>query len=143
MQDDQKTDHNSKLYQIRHGLAHILAKAVLEMRTGSKLGFGPPIDDGFYYDFILSSPLTEEEFKEIEKKMKYIIKLRQPFVREDLPKAEALKRIDEMGEPYKREYAEELISKHGLNSLSFYKNGHFLDMCEGPHLKHTGEIDPG
>ncbi|MBI2522216.1 MAG: threonine--tRNA ligase [Bdellovibrio sp.] len=143
MQDDQKIDHNSKLYQIRHSLAHILAQAVLEVRPGSKLGFGPPIDDGFYYDFILSSPLTEEDFKEIEKKMKYIIKLRQPFVREDLPKTEALKRIEEMGEPYKREYAEELISKHGLNSLSFYKNGTFLDMCEGPHLKHTGEIDPG
>ena len=73
----QEIDVNSKLYKIRHSLAHVLAQAVLEVRPDSKLGFGPPIDDGFYYDFILTSPITEEDFKEIEKKMKHIIKQNQ------------------------------------------------------------------
>ena len=134
---------NTKLYKIRHSLAHILAQAVLELRPGSKLGFGPPISDGFYYDFIFLAPITEDDFKEIEKKMKHIIKQRQPFKREDLIPDLALTRIDNMGEPYKKEYAKELIAKHNLKDLSFYTNGKFVDMCEGPHVEHTGEIDPG
>jgi len=61
---------NDALYRIRHSLAHVLAQAVVELRPGSTLGFGPPIADGFYYDFILSAPLTEEDFPAIEKRMK-------------------------------------------------------------------------
>ncbi|MCZ6658832.1 MAG: threonine--tRNA ligase [Gammaproteobacteria bacterium] len=129
-----------QLYKIRHSLAHVLAQAVLEMRPGSTLGFGPPIRDGFYYDFILSEPLTEEDFPELERRMKKIIKKGQRFYREDLGAAEALARIDEMGEPYKREYGTELIEKHGLEGLSFYRNGSFLDMCEGPHVDTTKEL---
>ena len=132
-------DHD-ELYKIRHSLAHVLAQAVLELRPGSTLGFGPPIDDGFYYDFILTEPLTEEDFPELTRRMKKIIKKGQRFYREDLPADEALARIDEMSEPYKREYGEELIDKHGLNGLSFYRNGPFLDMCEGPHVDTTKEI---
>ncbi len=129
-----------QLYKIRHSLAHVLAQAVLEMRPGSTLGFGPPIRDGFYYDFILSEPLTEEDFPELERRMKKIIKKGQRFYREDLGADEALARIDEMGEPYKREYGTELIDKHGLQGLSFYRNGSFLDMCEGPHVDTTKEL---
>jgi len=139
----QEHNEDSKLFRLRHSLAHVLAQAVLELRPGTKLGFGPAIDDGFYYDFILPTPITEEDFKEIEKKMKHIIKQRQPFKREDLDNDQALARIEKMGEPYKKEYAEELIAKHNLKNLSFYTNGPFLDMCEGPHVNHTGEIDPG
>ena len=61
---------DDQLYRIRHSLAHILAQAVMELRPGTKLGFGPPIEDGFYYDFILPTPITEQDFSEIEKKMK-------------------------------------------------------------------------
>ncbi|MDE0063411.1 MAG: threonine--tRNA ligase [Gammaproteobacteria bacterium] len=129
-----------EIYRIRHSLAHVLAQAVLEMRPGSTLGFGPPIRDGFYYDFILSDALTEEDFPELERRMKKILKKRQRFYREDLGAEEALARIDEMGEPYKREYGAELIEKHGLDGLSFYRNGPFLDMCEGPHVEDTGRI---
>jgi len=132
-----------QLYRIRHSLAHVLAQAVLELRPGTTLGFGPPIDDGFYYDFILPEPFTEDDFKSIEKKMKHIIKRRQVFEREDLPVAEAFARIDEMGEPYKREYAQELVDKNGYESLSFYTNGPFVDMCEGPHVEHTKELPLG
>jgi len=104
------------------------------------LGFGPAIDDGFYYDFILSEALSEEDFPELERLMRKIIKKNQRFDREDLSVADALARIDEMGEPYKREYAQELIEKQQLQQLSFYRNGSFLDMCEGPHVAATKEI---
>ena len=129
-----------ELYKIRHSLAHVLAQAVLDMRPGSTLGFGPPISDGFYYDFVLTSPITEEDFPELTKRIKKICKQGQKFYREDLDAHEALKRIEEMGEPYKREYGAELIEKNNLSSLSFYRNGPFLDMCQGPHVETTKEI---
>jgi threonyl-tRNA synthetase len=133
-------DSNSNLYKIRHSLAHILAMAVQSMRPGTKLGFGPPIDDGFYYDFILPEPLQEADFGELEKRMKHIIKQNHKFEREDLNRADALSRIDGMGEPYKRQYAEELLEKHALSGLSFYKSGEFVDMCEGPHVDNSRQI---
>lgn len=128
------------VYRIRHSLAHVLAQAVLEIRPGSTLGFGPPIRDGFYYDFILSSPLTEEDFPEIEERMRKIIAQNQSFEREDLDREAAFARLAAMNEPYKREYAEELFEKHGIDKLSFFKNGPFLDMCEGPHVASTKQI---
>jgi len=129
-----------ELYKIRHSMAHVLAQAVLKLRPGTKLGFGPPIADGFYYDFILSEPLSDEDFPEIERTMKKLMKNRQFFNREELPVSDAFARIEEMGEPYKREYAEELVEKKGLDSLTFYRNGDFLDMCDGPHVEHTREL---
>ena len=128
------------LYRVRHSLAHVLAQAVLEMRPGSTLGFGPPIEGGFYYDFILSEPLAEADFPDLERRMKRILKKGQRFYQEDVPVAEAYSRLDEMQEPYKREYAAELVAKNGLESLSFYRNGPFLDMCEGPHVDTTRDI---
>ena len=131
---------SDELYRIRHSLAHVLAQAVLEIREGATLGFGPPIQDGFYYDFVLPEPITEADFPELERRMRRILKKGQRFYQEELPKDEAFARIDEMGEPYKREYAEELCKKNGLESLSFYRNGPFLDMCEGPHVDTAKDI---
>ncbi len=131
---------SDSLYRIRHSLAHIMAEAVLELRPGTKLGFGPPIDDGFYYDFILPSPITEEDFPEIEKKMRRLIQENHVFAREELPKEQALARLNEMGEPYKREYAEELFEKKDLQNLTFYRTGPFLDMCEGPHVESSRNL---
>ena len=128
------------LYRTRHSLAHVLAQAVLDMRPGSTLGFGPPIADGFYYDFILTEPITEADFPALEQRMRRILKKGQRFYREDLAVADAFARLDEMQEPYKREYAVELVGKNGLASLSFYRNGSFLDMCEGPHVDTTRDI---
>ncbi len=133
------TTHDA-LYRIRHSLAHVLAQAVLEIREGATLGFGPPISDGFYYDFVLPEPITEADFPELERQMRRILKKGQRFYHEELPKEEALARIDEMGEPYKREYAEELCEKNGIEALSFYRNGPFVDMCEGPHVDTAKEI---
>jgi threonyl-tRNA synthetase len=143
METQENPTENDKLYRIRHSLAHIMAQAVLDIRPGSTLGFGPPIDDGFYYDFILSEPITEEDFPAIEKKMKHIIKQNQLFEREDLPRAEAMARLEEMGEPYKQEYANELFDNQGIENLTFYQNGPFLDMCEGPHVERSREIPAG
>ncbi len=128
------------LYRIRHSLAHIMAEAVMQFRPGTRLGFGPPIEDGFYYDFILSSPITEEDFPEIEKRMRRLIQEGHSFVREDLSRPEAVARLNEMQEPYKKEYAEELFEKKGIEKLSFYRTGPFLDMCEGPHVENTREL---
>lgn len=133
-------DTDDSLYRIRHSLAHVLAQAVQELREGTTLGFGPPIKDGFYYDFVLPEPITEADFPEIERRMKRILKKGQRFYQEELTKDEALTRIDEMGEPYKQEYAAELCEKNELESLSFYRNGPFLDMCEGPHVETARDI---
>lgn len=129
-----------QLSRIRHSLAHLMAQAVMEIRPGAKLGFGPPIEDGFYYDFILPVPIQESDFPEIEKRMARLIQEGHEFLKEELSIDEALKRISEMGEPYKQEYAKELIEKEGLQSLSFYRSGSFVDMCEGPHVARASEI---
>ncbi|HEX8206772.1 MAG TPA: threonine--tRNA ligase [Solirubrobacteraceae bacterium] len=130
-----------ELYRIRHSLAHVLAMAVLELRPGAELGFGPPIDDGFYYDFILPEPLSEDDFPEIEKRMRKIIGRREGFEREEMSAADALALLDEMKLPHKREYAEEaLIGEQQQDSLSFYRTDGFLDLCRGPHVEHTGKL---
>ncbi len=140
MEHSGELDPADSLYRIRHSLAHVLAQAVLELRPGSTLGFGPPIKDGFYYDFILSEPLTEADFPELERRMKKILKKGQRFDREDLDKDAALTRLAEMNEPYKQAYARELFEKKNLSGLSFYRNGPFLDMCEGPHVATSKDI---
>ena len=131
---------DERLYRIRHSLAHVLAQAVLDMRPGATLGFGPPIADGFYYDFVLAEPLTEADFPELEQRMRRILKKGQRFYREDVPVADAYARLNDMREPYKREYASELVARNGLDSISFYRSGPFLDMCEGPHVDTTRDI---
>lgn len=131
---------SDQLHRIRHSLAHVLAQAMQRYRPGTKLGFGPAIADGFYYDFLLPEPVTDEDLPAIEKLMVQIIKEGQEFSSEDLPIPEAIARINEMGEPYKAEYAQELADKQGLSTLSFYTNGSFVDMCEGPHVATTRDI---
>jgi len=134
-------DQESRLYKIRHSLAHIMAQAVLQLRPNSKLAFGPPVDDGFYYDFDLTSPLTLEDLPEIEKRMRKIIAERQEFSQFARTPEQAIAYLKEQGEAYKVEYAEELLAR-GETELGFYKNGPFEDMCRGPHMVHTGEIPP-
>ena len=134
-------EDTTPLFRLRHSLAHIMAEAVQRIRPGSKLGFGPPIQDGFYYDFILPEPVSEKDFKSIEREMKKIIARNHSFVREDLSPEEAYERLEGMGEPYKVEYARELVAKKGLKEISFYTGGTFVDMCEGPHVE-SGKVIP-
>jgi threonyl-tRNA synthetase len=114
---------------------------VLQVRPNAKLAFGPPIDTGCYYDFLLESPLTPDDFEDLEKRMRRIISEKQPFEHSELPSTEAIKFLDSSEQPFKVEYCKEL-AEGGEATIGFYKNGPFLDMCAGPHLEHTGKI-PG
>ncbi|HUJ74789.1 MAG TPA: threonine--tRNA ligase [bacterium] len=129
----------SPLYRLRHSLAHVLAQAVLEVRPGAKLGIGPPIENGFYYDFDLAPPLTPEDLPDLERRMRRIIQDNARFEREDLPAEVVIRRLEEQGAPYKVELAREFQAQ-GEKTLSVYKSGAFQDLCEGPHVAATGEL---
>ena len=139
-------DKNAHIYRLRHSLAHIMAQAVLQIRPDAKMGFGPPIDSGFYYDFDFGdNPISEDDLKAITKGMYKIVKEKQPFENSFMSLEEAEKILAETDQDYKIEYARELVEsgKAENGQLGFYRNGPFLDMCEGPHLEHTGEVPKG
>ncbi len=130
----------------RHSAAHILAQALKQIRSSVKLAIGPDTENGFFYDVLVDPPLKEEELKELEKRMKHIIKQRQKFVRFYMPIDEAIEYLKSLGEDFKVEMALELKNQ-GEKELSFYKNVTpdgkqevFVDMCNGPHVNNTGEI---
>ncbi len=134
---------DTPLYRLRHSLAHIMAQAVLEIRPDAKLAFGPPVDFGFYYDFDFGdTPLGERDLEEVGNRMRRIIKEKQPFEHSYKSLDEARALLKETDQSYKIEYAAELVDtgKAGDEGLGFYTNGPFTDMCEGPHLEHTGEV---
>ncbi len=140
---------DTELYRIRHSAAHVMAQAVLEMFPSGKIAIGPPIEDGFYYDFDLPRPLTPEDLDKIEKRMREIIKAHQPFVRDEVSADEARQIFND--QPYKQELINGL-EKGGLDEygnpikekpvISTYKDGSFIDLCRGPHVHDTGEINP-
>ncbi len=134
-------ESNEQLYRLRHSLAHVLAQAVLELRPTAKLAFGPPVDNGCYYDFLFEEPIRDEDFPDIEKRMRKIIAARHPFVRTECSCLDAASHLNSLGQLFKAEYCQELGEK-GAENISFYTCGSFEDMCEGPHLTHTGEIPP-
>jgi threonyl-tRNA synthetase len=140
MESEQPQQHD-QLYKIRHSLAHVIAQAVLQLRPNAKLAFGPPIETGCYYDFLFDTPLTPEDFPDIEKRIRKIIGERQKFEGRKLGIAEAIDYLKQQSQNFKVEYCEELITK-GEKEIGFFKNGSFEDMCAGPHLEHTGEIPP-
>jgi threonyl-tRNA synthetase len=134
------------LYRLRHSLAHILAQAVVEARPTVKMAFGPPVEFGFYYDFDFGDqPLGERDLRDIENRMRRIIKEKQTFEQRFLGLDEARALLAQADQSYKIEYAQELVEtgKAGSEGLGFYTNGPFTDMCEGPHLAHTGEVPKG
>ncbi|MBI2422991.1 MAG: threonine--tRNA ligase [Candidatus Hydrogenedentes bacterium] len=131
------------IYRLRHSLAHIMAQAVLQIRPGAKMAFGPPVESGFYYDFdFQGEPLGERDLENVENIMRRIIKEKQPFAQAYKTLDEARAFLAQTDQNYKIEYAEELVEtgKAGGEGLGFYTNGPFTDMCEGPHLEHTGEV---
>ncbi|MCZ6557341.1 MAG: threonine--tRNA ligase [SAR324 cluster bacterium] len=138
MKSDEQ-DSNSELFRMRHSLAHVLAQAVLELRPDAKLGFGPPIENGFYYDFDLSLPLTAEDLPKLEKRMRKIINAGQVFEYHEYDAGELIADLKKQGAVYKAENAEELRAA-GTEKLSVYSNGGFFDMCEGPHVASTSEL---
>ncbi|MGB2579031.1 threonyl-tRNA synthetase [Elusimicrobium simillimum] len=128
---------NIDLQTARHSLSHILAAAVQTLYPGTRLGIGPAIDNGFYYDFQSEHKFAPEDLKAISDKMKEIIKSKQPFECKTLSKEEAKKLFTERGEHFKIE----LIDALEGDTVSIYTNGDFVDLCKGPHVEHTGQIN--
>lgn len=121
----------------RHTASHVMAQAIKRLYPDTKLAIGPSIDDGFYYDFDREKAFTHEELEEIEKEMKKIVKEDIPLERFELPRDEAIKFMEEKGEPYKVELIKDLPEDA---VISFYKQGEFTDLCAGPHLMSTKPI---
>ena len=138
------SEKRNNIETIRHSLSHILAAALLKIIPEAKLGIGPAIENGFYYDFDLPQSLTEEDQKKIHKQMGDIIAGNYLFQKSSLPKAEAIKYLESANQPYKVELAKEIAD----DEVSFYdiiddKSGKsiFRDMCAGPHVESTRDLD--
>ena len=120
-----------------HTTSHIMAQAIKRINPNAKLAIGPAIDEGFYYDFDVEKPFTDDDKAKIEEEMKKIIKEDLPIERFELPRDEAIKLMKEKEEPYKVELIEDLPEGE---EISFYKQGEFTDLCAGPHLISTGKV---
>ena len=130
------SDHSKKGLEIlRHSSAHVMAQAVKELFPAARLTFGPSTETGFYYDFDYERPFTPEDLERIEKRALEIVNENLPFLREEVSKEEASKVFREKGETYKVEHLEELPER-----VSLYRQGGFVDLCEGPHVPSTGRI---
>lgn len=140
---------DSLLYRIRHSAAHVMAQAVLEMFPEAKIAIGPPIEDGFYYDFDLPRPLTPEDLEVIEHRMREIIREDHPFVKRVITGEEARRIFTD--QPFKIELIEGLerggFDEHGeplmeKPEISIYSHDRFIDLCRGPHVERTSQINP-
>jgi threonyl-tRNA synthetase len=128
------------LERMRHSAAHVMAAAVTDLIPGTKVAIGPPIEDGFYYDFELPRDLTPDDFPEIEKRMREQIAQNVPYEHWDWPVDEARAYFARLGEKYKVELIDDLVKNEGVNEVGIYRQGEFLDLCRGPHVASTGEI---
>ncbi|POF63671.1 threonine--tRNA ligase [Novacetimonas maltaceti] len=125
------------LEMIRHDAAHVLAEAVQSLWPGTQVTIGPSIENGFYYDFYRNEPFTPEDFPRIEARMREIIDANTPFTRETWPREEAIRFFEDRGERFKAELIRDLPADE---EISIYRQGEWLDLCRGPHLRSTGDI---
>ena len=125
------------LEMIRHDTAHVLAEAVQSLFPGTQVTIGPSIENGFYYDFARNEPFTTADFAAIEAKMREIIQRNAPFIRSEQDRAEAIAFFEARGESFKAELIRDLP---GTETISFYSQGEWLDLCRGPHMRSTGDI---
>ena len=132
--DGNVQEAEDELRAIRHTASHVLAQAVKRLYPETKLAIGPAIDDGFYYDFDREGGFTPEDLEKLEAEMKKIIKENIPLKPFVLPRDEAIKLMQEKGEPYKVELIEDLPEEE---TISFYQQGDFTDLCAGPHIMYT------
>jgi len=143
-----RAESDDGLRVLRHSTAHAMAQAVTDLFPGAKYAIGPPIEDGFYYDFELPEALSPDDLPKIESRMAEIAQLDQPFVREELSRSAALERFAE--QPYKREIIESLDASEGATGerVSVYRNdgdaggqgNGWSDLCLGPHVPSTGRL---
>ena len=129
-------ENKPSLETYRHSVSHIMAQAVKRIYPQAKLGIGPPIEDGFYYDFDLKSPITLEDLIKIEEKMKEIISEDLAFKKREVTKEEAIKLFKKKEENYKLE----ILSDISEEKVTLYQQGDFIDLCRGPHISSTGEV---
>jgi threonyl-tRNA synthetase len=146
---DELMDHGAagELGPMRHSAAHVLAEAVLDLFPGTKLGIGPVIDDGFYYDFQLPRPLTPDDLPAIEARMRESIAADHPFELSELSPADARAFLVERDQPFKVEIVDDLLAAaerdgSAMPPTTFYRQGPFIDLCRGPHVASTGKIGP-
>ena len=141
---------DSQLYRIRHSAAHVMAEAVLERFPEAKIAIGPPIEDGFYYDFDLPGAISEDDIKWVEKRMKKILSQRHSFTMREVSPAEAKAIFHD--QPYKLELIDDLVNGRvddngnaisaPAESLTIYTQNNFTDLCRGPHVESTKDINP-
>ncbi|HEY2599676.1 MAG TPA: threonine--tRNA ligase [Candidatus Dormibacteraeota bacterium] len=133
-------DHESTedpVHVLRHSTAHLLAAAVVELYPDAKYGIGPPVEDGFYYDFAFSQPITEADLKQIESRMRRISQEDRPFVHDTMNREQAIAEFRKRGQDYKLELIRDKVEG---DEVSVYRTGEFLDLCRGPHVKSTREL---
>src|SRR5262249_53531691 len=123
---------------LRHSCAHIMAPAVMRLFPRVKLAFGPTIEKGFYYDIDVEPPIREEDFPRIEEEMRKIVAAAEPFERFERPTAEARGLVADLDQSYKVEHIDDELAR--FPSLSFYRQGEFIDLCRGPHIPHAGKV---
>ncbi len=130
------------LHILRHSTAHVLAQAVCRLQPGARYAIGPPIQDGFYYDFDLPTAIGEGDLPAIEAEMRAIVEDDQPFLREEVSREDAIARLE--GQPFKREIIESIGSAEGEvatgDVVSLYRNDGWVDLCEGPHVPSTARL---
>src|SRR2546426_2584995 len=125
------------LYRLRHSAAHVLATAVTDLFPDVKVAGGPPIENGFYYDFAKDTPFSPEDLERIEARMREIVAENQPFEYLEATREEARKRFEAAGERYKLHFLSQIPDGA---KVTYYRNGRFLDLCRGPHVASTGEL---
>src|SRR5687767_6759363 len=149
---ERKADHGDEaLYALRHSTAHVMAGAVLELFPGAKFGFGPPVPDGFYYDFDLPRPLVPEDLAKIEEKMREVVRQDAPFKHGEMSVPDAIRFFGERRQDYKVDQIKKLAEKGADEDsddevsdgrVSTYQHSGFVDLCRGPHVEKTGKIGP-
>ncbi len=123
---------------LRHSCAHIMARAVLRLFPGTQLAFGPALENGFYYDIDSPTPLREEDFPRIEEEMRKIVAGAEPFERFERSTGEARELVRDLGQGYKVEHIDDDLKQYP--TLSFYRQGEFIDLCRGPHIPNAGKV---
>ena len=149
---DRKADHGPEaLYALRHSTAHVMAGAVLELFPDAKFGFGPPVADGFYYDFDLPRALTPDDLGKIEERMAAMVKRDVPFEHRDMPVPDALRFFGQRKQEYKVDQIDKLSAGDRTDvtpmddavsdgSVSVYQHADFVDLCRGPHVATTRTV---
>ena len=133
------TDRDPEALEVlRHSCAHIMARAVMRLFPDTKLAFGPALANGFYYDIDSPTPITEADFPKIEAEMNKIIAAAEPFERFEQPTGEGRALCEDLQQGYKVEHIDDELKKYP--SLSFYRQGEFIDLCRGPHIPHAGKV---